>query len=65
MLNLIGLSLDILGVIGLYFFELYPKGVKVIAGISYDHVKRNRLLSKISLLVLIIGFAFQISSNFY
>lgn len=66
-LNSLGLSLDILGVVLLFFFGLPSEaGLEGVVtwrhGLSKDY-KRARVLSRLGLVLLVSGFGLQIASN--
>ncbi len=70
MLNIIGLVLDIIGVVLLFFYEP-PKeeyGLQSEAAPSQDIIdklfREKRILSKAGLGLLVLGFGFQLVSNF-
>ena len=69
-INTVGLSFDILGVVLLFFYEP-PKPethARLLESAPSEeerkkHKKRKRLLSRLGLCLLIIGFSLQIISN--
>jgi uncharacterized protein YycO len=67
LLNTIGLFLDIFGVIGLFIYGLPPsifsEHILVSEGYSSKKETKYKTRSKIALLLMVLGFAFQISSN--
>ncbi|GAA5039420.1 hypothetical protein GCM10011506_38590 [Marivirga lumbricoides] len=71
-LNIIGLSLDIIGVVLLFFYEPpKPEIGALLLHSAPTEAERNKVkaakrkFSSIGLISLIIGFSFQIISNFY
>lgn len=73
MMNVIGLSLDLFGVILLFFFGIAP--MIDVKGITYrstgetdmDEVKKSKkytMISRVGLGMIILGFAFQLIGNF-
>lgn len=72
-LNIVGLSLDIFGVVLLFFFGLppgvNPDGAETLTRIKIDkgQIKKGRMylaLSWFALVLLVLGFLFQIAANF-
>ena len=72
-LNIIGLSLDIIGVIILFFFGLPPRIKKggtinlILEQTDNNEDKKWKIydfISKLGLLLIIIGFSIQLYSNY-
>ena len=72
--NTIGLFLDLIGVILIFIYSISPmldeNGTTYMVGeqnnnIEKKKVKTYKCLSRIGLILILIGFMFQLISNFY
>ena len=59
-LNIIGLSLDIIGVIGLFFFKFGGGGF---VPENYKIINNEKWYALVSLIAIVVGFLFQITAN--
>lgn len=68
-LNAVGLTLDIIGVVGLYHYGLIPdkflEHLDMDMGFPLEKAKRYVKYSKVALVIIVIGFGLQILAAFY
>lgn len=66
-INIIGLVLDIVGAIGLFFFGVpgkdFSDNTVIMNNYPIEKEKMYRSLSKVSLMLIILGFIMQLISN--